>query len=205
MKNKDFITDEEFLNLELKDISQVYNGIRDSCRCGCGGKYIATSFMDKPRSEVNDELVAKLLAKAKKLVLANSDTRSGGTYFDVAFGKTKSITFYIDELIEVKKEVKGEVKEVKDLFNQNDIETILQHEIHSRIMEQASDTAEKLTELDCKLASIECYVVEMEDDTEVSSYTEEAQDIFNIHYDQQMEELYSLLNRQLTLIKDIKN
>jgi hypothetical protein len=73
--------------------------------------------------------------------------------------------------------------------------------INSLIMEQASDTAEKLTELECKLLGIECYKVEIEDETEVSSYTEEAQDIFNVHYDEQMTELYNLLNTQLkTLI-----
>ena len=73
--------------------------------------------------------------------------------------------------------------------------------INSLIMEQASDTAEKLTELECKVLGIECYKVEMEDDTEVSSYTEEAQDIFDVHYDEQMTELYNLLNAQLkTLI-----
>ena len=72
--------------------------------------------------------------------------------------------------------------------------------INSLIMEQASDTAEKLTELECKLLGIECYKVEMEDDTEVSSYTEEAQDIFDVHYDEQMTELYNLLNAQLKTI-----
>ena len=73
--------------------------------------------------------------------------------------------------------------------------------INSLIMEQASDTADKLTELECKLLGVECYKVEMEDDTEVSSYTEEAQDIFDVHYDEQKTELYNLLNAQLkTLI-----
>jgi hypothetical protein len=68
-------------------------------------------------------------------------------------------------------------------------------------MSEASDNADKLTELDCKIAGIECYVVEMEGETEVSSYTEEAQDIFNQHYDAQMTSLYNLLNAQLKVIK----
>jgi hypothetical protein len=72
--------------------------------------------------------------------------------------------------------------------------------INSLIMEQASDTAEKLTELECKLLGIECYKVEIEDDTEVSSYTEEAQDIFDVYYDEQKTELYNLLNAQLKTI-----
>lgn len=85
-------------------------------------------------------------------------------------------------------------------FNENVLETAEQHQIHSAIMSQASDIAEKLTELECKLNGIECYVVEMEGETEVTSYTDEAQDIFNIHYDEQMTELYNLLNHQLEII-----
>lgn len=72
--------------------------------------------------------------------------------------------------------------------------------INSLILSQASDTAEKLTEQECKLSSIECYVIEMEGDVEISSYTEEAQDIFNIYYDEQYDELYRLLYNQLKLL-----
>ena len=86
-------------------------------------------------------------------------------------------------------------------FIEGELKTIQDDMINSLIMEQASDTAEKLTELECKVLGIECYKVEMEDDTEVSSYTEEAQDIFDVHYDEQKTELYNLLNAQLkTLI-----
>lgn len=89
---------------------------------------------------------------------------------------------------------------MKKKFNEDDLETTEQHNINSLIMEQASDTAEKLTELDCKLNGIQCYVTEIEGDTEVSCYTEEAQDIYDIYYDEQKTELYSLLNRQLEII-----
>ena len=86
-------------------------------------------------------------------------------------------------------------------FNEDELETAEQHDINSRIMEQASDTAEKLTELQCKLIGIQCYVIEMEGETEVSSYTEEAQDIFDVYYDEQKTELYNLLNSQLEIIE----
>lgn len=86
-------------------------------------------------------------------------------------------------------------------FDENEVETDEQHQIHSTIMSQACDIAEKMTELECKLNGIECYVVGMEGETEVSTYTDEAQDIFNIYYDEQMTELYSLLNHQLEIIK----
>lgn len=89
------------------------------------------------------------------------------------------------------------------LFKEGEFKIPLDDTINSLIMSQASDTAEKLTELECKLNGIECYVVEMEDETEVSSYTEEAQDIFNNYYDVQMTELYALLNAQLTAIKEM--
>jgi hypothetical protein len=85
-------------------------------------------------------------------------------------------------------------------FIEGELNTPEDDMINSLIMEQASDTAEKLTELECKVLGIECYKVEMEDDTEVSSYTEEAQDIFDVHYDEQMTELYNLLNAQLKII-----
>jgi hypothetical protein len=85
-------------------------------------------------------------------------------------------------------------------FIEGELKTIPDCLINSLIMEQASDTANKLTELECKLLGIECYKVEMEDDTEVSSYTEEAQDIFNVHYDEQMTALIRMLNTQLKTI-----
>lgn len=90
------------------------------------------------------------------------------------------------------------------LFEEGELLLPIDDHINSLIMSQASDTAEKLTELECKLNGIECYVVEMEDDTEVSSYTEEAQDIFNVYYDVQMTELYGLLNAQLKAIQEDK-
>ena len=86
-------------------------------------------------------------------------------------------------------------------FIEDDLETDEQSNINSLIMVQASDTAEKLTLLECNLHGIECYVVEMEGETEVSSYTEEAQDIFNAYYDEQKTELYNLLNIQLEIIQ----
>ena len=90
---------------------------------------------------------------------------------------------------------------MKKRFEEGELHTHEADHINSLIMSQASDIAEKLTELECKLAGIECYVVEMEGDTQVQSYTEEAQDIFNIHYDEHVTELYDLLNAQLAVIK----
>ena len=88
-------------------------------------------------------------------------------------------------------------------FNEDELETAEQQNINSLIMEVASDFSEKLTELECKLNGIECYVVEIEGETEVSSYTEEAQDIFNTYYDEQKTELYNLLNSQLEMIMPV--
>lgn len=73
--------------------------------------------------------------------------------------------------------------------------------INSLILSQASDISEKLTSLECALHCIPEFNHTMEGDVEVETYTEDAQDIFNIHYDKQVEELYSLLNNQLKIIE----
>ena len=89
---------EQFLALTLEGVSHVYSGKRDWCRCGCGGKYTATSFMDRPRSEVNDSLVKRRLKRAQALVQNGADTIYGISYIDVETGPNKCLTFYIDEL-----------------------------------------------------------------------------------------------------------
>tara|TARA_R110002126_G_scaffold253231_2_gene396270 strand:- start:417 stop:686 length:270 start_codon:yes stop_codon:yes gene_type:complete len=69
--------------------------------------------------------------------------------------------------------------------------------INNTILEQASDTAEKLAELECKVNNITFYIITKD----CTSYTDEGQDIFNVLYDEQVEELYNLLNRQLNIIE----
>ena len=88
------------------------------------------------------------------------------------------------------------------LFEEGDLRLPIDDEINNLILLQAGDTAEKLTELECRLHNTPCYVTVMEGDTEVSSYTDIAQDIFNIYYDEQVTELYNLLNAQLIAIKN---
>lgn len=71
-------------------------------------------------------------------------------------------------------------------------------EFRTLIMEQASDTAEKLTSLDCTLNGITLYI---EHDDESQSYTKQAQEVFNYYYDEQTEELYKLFYIQMKLIE----
>lgn len=87
-------------------------------------------------------------------------------------------------------------------FNNDELEKPLDHEINSRVLDHASDIAEKLTELECKVANIKCYNEDIEAGNTVLYFTEEAQDIFDIHYDEQVEQLYSLLNSQLDIIQE---
>lgn len=90
---------EQFLQATVNQVSQVYSGKRNCCRCGCGGDYIATTFMEKPRTDViNNELVAKRLKRAQRLILQGADVDFGGNYIDVQTGKDRTLTFYVDEL-----------------------------------------------------------------------------------------------------------
>ena len=95
------ITKEQFLNATIKDISQVYNGRRDCCRCGCGGTYIATSYDTGGRSDINDKLAEKRLKRAKDIVKKGVfDVMYGDSFVDVECGADRSLTFYFDEVKE---------------------------------------------------------------------------------------------------------
>lgn len=98
MKAQKNITKAQFLNSELQNISQVYHGRRNCCRCGCGGEYVATSYMISPRFDINDSLVQKRLNRAKKLVRAGFEVEYGSNYVDVPTGAGRTLTFYFDEV-----------------------------------------------------------------------------------------------------------
>ena len=93
-------TKEEFLNSTLSNYSQLYFGKNNCCRCGCKGEYYSTTFMDKPRSEVNDSYIEKQLTRAKRLVLKGADIEIEGNYINIPTGETKALTFYLDDLKE---------------------------------------------------------------------------------------------------------
>jgi len=85
---------------------------------------------------------------------------------------------------------------MKLIFDENKIDSNLEHSINSLIMEQASEIAEKLTELDCRIWGRQCYTETIDGVV----FTDRAQDIFNDYYDEQMSQLYKLINNQLKLI-----
>lgn len=89
---------EQFLSATLNQISQVYLGKDHHCRCGCGGEYTATSFMEDPRSDVNDSLVARRLKRAKRLVESGAHVEYGDIYVNIETGDNKALTFYFDEI-----------------------------------------------------------------------------------------------------------
>ena len=89
---------ELFLESTLSQISQVYLGKNHYCRCGCRGSYTATSFMDEPRSDINDKLVEKRLKKAKALILKGVDVEYGKEYVNIETGDNRALTFYFDEV-----------------------------------------------------------------------------------------------------------
>lgn len=76
--------------------------------------------------------------------------------------------------------------------------------INSLIMEKADDIAYNLTQLECVLNNIKCFNTTLEGDTEVMTFTEEAQDIFDVYYDQYKTELYDLFNLQLSALENGK-
>ena len=90
---------EQFLNATLNQISQVYSGKDQHCRCGCGGTYTATSFMENPRTDdINDSLVERRLKRAKRLVEQGADVDYGSCYVNIKTGENKALTFYFDEI-----------------------------------------------------------------------------------------------------------
>ena len=95
------MTTQEFLTCTIKDISQVYVGKDRCCRCGCGGEYTATSFMENPRSDVNDSLVAKRLKRAQRLVSKGAEYEMGDTYINIVTGNNRALTLYFDEVKKV--------------------------------------------------------------------------------------------------------
>lgn len=89
---------EKFLSLDISNISQVYEGKQNHCRCGCGGDYISTSYMKEPRSNVDDQSVLIKLQKAQKLVREGVKVSFGENYIDVTVRYNRTLTFYIDDL-----------------------------------------------------------------------------------------------------------
>jgi hypothetical protein len=101
---------EAFILSDISDYSQVYYGTDRVCRCGCKGEYTSTSYMNNPRSTVNDILVQKRLkraiqiAKKIKIFLINDMEQSayiidfGDNNINVSYGNNKALTFYTNEL-----------------------------------------------------------------------------------------------------------
>lgn len=88
----------KFLKLSVSEISQVYSGKQECCRCGCGGDYVSTSYAVNPRSEVDNSLVLKRLKRAQKLVLRGADVEVlDGVCYEVQTGVDRCLTFYVEK------------------------------------------------------------------------------------------------------------
>jgi hypothetical protein len=80
-------------------------------------------------------------------------------------------------------------------LEQGVLDTPQKHRINSIIMEWASDHATELTEKYCEKKSIKCWEHEGGDEEEQEQrFTEEAQEIFNQYYDDQMTSFYVFAN-----------
>ena len=87
-------------DIQLNQISQIYVGKDRNCRCGCGGTYIATSFMESPRTDIIDDRRAqKNLTRAKKLALKKDVlVEYGDNHINIGYGNNRAITVYFDEV-----------------------------------------------------------------------------------------------------------
>ena len=74
---------------------------------------------------------------------------------------------------------------------QSILENTEQHIIGSLILELASDIAEQLTEHECEMHNTVCWV---EDEHNEMHFTDDAQDIFNIHYEKLCDDLNIFTN-----------
>lgn len=98
-KNGLNITKEQFLSAKLSDISSVYSGKSNCCRCGCKGDYTDTSYgKNSSQDSTNDNLVEKRLKRAKKLIENGGEVLYGDTFVDVTTGNDRTLTFYFDDL-----------------------------------------------------------------------------------------------------------
>jgi hypothetical protein len=86
--------------ISLDQISQIYVGKDRNCRCGCGGTYIATTFMESPRTDIIDNIRAqKNLTRAKKLALRKDVlVEYGDNHINIGYGNNRAITIYTDEV-----------------------------------------------------------------------------------------------------------
>ena len=75
---------------------------------------------------------------------------------------------------------------------------VKQDEMNSLIMDYTSDFAEILTEKECIINNIDCW---LNDGVNEPCFSEEAQDIFNYHYDEFTENIYKLINEAIKIDK----
>ena len=85
--------------INLDQVSTVYVGLDNHCRCGCGGTYANTSYMEGAGDEVDDKLALRRLNKAKKLALQpDTEVEYNDTFINVSYGNNRAITIYLDDL-----------------------------------------------------------------------------------------------------------
>lgn len=89
---------------------------------------------------------------------------------------------------------------MKKQFEQGELATSEAQHINSLIMEKASETAELITQLECKARGIDCYVLQ-EGTGVATEFTDQAQDIFNHYYDNEMADLYNIFNDLLKAVE----
>lgn len=91
---------DDIKSIKLSDVSQIYIGKDKACRCGCLGYYISTSYMLKPRSEVDDKQAQELLDQSIEFVIKGFEIECRETLVNIKIGSGQAITIYLNELKE---------------------------------------------------------------------------------------------------------
>ena len=89
-------TKEDFLKIELNQVSKIYVGKDNDCRCGCAGTYCSTTYsqVELDIENANNSKAEKRLKRAKKLLLEGAKFELEDTYIDIVSGDNRAITVY---------------------------------------------------------------------------------------------------------------
>lgn len=87
-------------DLTLDQVSKIYLGQDNVCRCGCRGDYVTTTYSKYIRNydNVDNKLANRRLKQAQRLVRDGAKVVYKDTYINVSYGNDRAITLYTDDV-----------------------------------------------------------------------------------------------------------